>query len=126
MVIRHSPLDPPPHRVDAVEAGGLLFVSGLTAGMTARDREKSLKVQTRQTLDRIDRVLAAAGTDKSRLVWASVWLNDTDDYEAFNELWNAWIVSYQRPARACIGANLAPTGVKVEIAVVAAVGKAGE
>jgi enamine deaminase RidA (YjgF/YER057c/UK114 family) len=115
-VLRRSPLDPPEHRCDAVVAGELVFV----AGMTAYDRQGSLEKQARETLSKVDTALAAAGTDKSKLVWANVWLNDTDDYDAFNEVWNAWIVPGQGPARACVGANLALPGLKVEVAVVAA------
>lgn len=115
-LIRHSPLDPPPHRVDVVEAGGLVYV----AGMTAFNRQGTIQEQARETLQKVDTALAAAGTDKSKLVWANVWLNDTSDYDAFNEVWNTWILPGKGPARACVGANLALPGLKVEVAVVAA------
>lgn len=113
---RHFVLDPPPHRCDAAEAGNLVYV----AGMTAYDHGGSIAEQARQTLDKVDAVLAAAGTDRAKLVWANVWLNDTGDYDAFNEVWNAWIIPGKGPARACVGANLALPGLKVEVAVVAA------
>lgn len=114
--IRYSVLDPPPHRCDAVEAGGLVYL----AGMTAYDRQAPLQQQARETLEKVDIALAAAGTDNEHLVWANIWLNDTLDYDAFNEVWNAWIQPGKGPARACVGATLALPGLRVEIAVVAA------
>ena len=116
-VERHFVLDPPPHRCDVAVANGLAYV----AGMTARDRTAGLEQQARETLEKIDIALAAAGTDKSNLVWANVWLNDVADYDAFNVIWNEWIVPGRGPARACVGATLCIPGLRVEVAVVAAV-----
>ncbi len=122
-VQRHFVLDPPPHRCDVAVAGGLIYI----AGMTAYDRhapldhvDVPLEQQTEETLQKIDVALAAAGSDKSQLMWANVWLADTRDYDAFNVVWNKWIVPGKGPARACVGATLCIPGLKVEIAVVAA------
>jgi enamine deaminase RidA (YjgF/YER057c/UK114 family) len=114
--VRHFVLDPPPHRCDVAEVGNIVYV----AGMTAYDRQAPLDQQARETMTKIDIALQAAGTDKSKLVWANVWLADTADYDAFNEVWNAWIVPGKGPARACVRADLMLEGLKVEIAVVAA------
>lgn len=114
--VRHFLLDPPVHRCDAAEVGNIVYI----AGMTAYDRAGSLQAQARETMEKIDVALDAAGTDKSKLVWANVWLAETADYDAFNEVWNAWIVPGKGPARACVGADLMLPGLKVEIAVVAA------
>lgn len=115
-VQRHFVLDPPPHRCDAAAAGGLIYL----AGMTAYERTAPLEQQAQETMQKIDIALAAAGSDKSQLVWANVWLADTTDYDAFNVVWNQWIVPGKGPARACVGATLCIPGLKVEIAVVAA------
>jgi len=115
-LIRHRPLDPPPHRSDAVQAAGLVY----TAGMTAADPDADTATQSQQVLDKLDIVLEDAGTDKTRLLWANVWLADMDDFAAFNEVWNAWLVPGTAPARACVEARLARPELRVEVAVVAA------
>lgn len=111
-LIRHGILT---HRCDAVEYGNMVFVAGLTAD----DRSGAVQEQTREILAKIDAVLAQAGTDRSKILSASIWLADVADYGALNEIWNAWLPPGQPPARACIGAVLAAKGLKVEIAVVA-------
>lgn len=112
---RYSLLNPPAHRCDAVEAGNSLYVSGLVAD----DRGGSIQEQARQTLEKLDQVLSAAGTDKSMVIWANVWLQEIGDYDSFNQVWNSWIAPDSAPARACVGAALALPGAKVEIAVIA-------
>lgn len=114
--VRHTPFDPPPHRVDAVETGELVYTSGLTCA----DPTGSIEEQARSTLERLDVVLAEASTDKTRLVWANVWLADITDIEAFNEVWLSWLPEGCAPARACVEARLARPELKVEVAVVAA------
>lgn len=117
-ITRYSPLSPPPHRCDAVEAGGMVYVSGISA--YDGDMSAVIREQTIHTLEKLDKVLTAAGTSKLRLVWANVWLADTADFEGFNEVWKGWINSADAPARACVGAKLMIPGLRVEIAVVAA------
>jgi len=90
------------------------------AGQVGSDKTASVADQTRQTLEEIDRLLALAGTDKSKLITALVWLADMRDYDAMNEVWDAWTAEGCAPARACTEAKLAP-GWIVEIMVTAAV-----
>ena len=79
-----------------------------------------VKVQTRQVLERIDQLLQMAGTDKSKLLVAQVWLADMSDFDDHNTVWNDWVDRQNPPVRACVGAPLWRSGVRVEIMVTAA------
>jgi enamine deaminase RidA (YjgF/YER057c/UK114 family) len=98
----------------AVAAAGLLF----TAGQVAEG--PTIEAQTQAILDQIDALLSKAGIDRTSLVSASVWLADLSDFAAFNTIWDAWVVPGCAPARATVGAPLAASVYRVEIAVVAA------
>ncbi|RTE93646.1 RidA family protein [Bradyrhizobium sp. LVM 105] len=105
------------HRSDAVIHNGVAYVSGAVPSDTSLD----IKGQTAQVLAELDRRLAAAGTDKSELLSATIWLTDVNgDVAGFNEVWNAWVVPGRQPARAAVQAAL-QVGAKVEVAVIAAV-----
>jgi len=80
----------------------------------------SVPEQTRDILARIDALLAEAGTDKSRLLSATIWLAGMDTFEEMNGVWDAWIDPGNPPARACVEARLARPQFVVEVAVVAA------
>jgi len=99
----------------AVEANGFVF----TAGITANDSSQDVVGQTRQVLAEIDRVLALAGSDKSKIVQATIWVPDIRLRDGMNEAWNAWTGGQNLPARACIEAKLADPKLLVEIGVVA-------
>lgn len=80
-----------------------------------------VKDQTTQVLERIDRLLARAGTDKSRLLSAQIWLTDMANFEAHNAAWNAWVDPKNPPVRACLQSpQLWLPGLLVEIMVTAA------
>jgi enamine deaminase RidA (YjgF/YER057c/UK114 family) len=88
--------------------------------MTA-DPIGDVKVLTRQVLERIDHLLQKAGTHKSKLLLAQVWLaNMRDDFDNHNSVWNDWVDRQNPPARACVGAPLWQPGILVEIMVTAA------
>ena len=99
-----------------VEANGFVF----TAGVTPDDISQDIKGQTQQVLAEIDRLLALAGTDKTKVVSATIWVTDIRNRDAMNEAWNAWTGGENLPGRACIEAKLADPRMLVEIAVVAA------
>jgi enamine deaminase RidA (YjgF/YER057c/UK114 family) len=83
---------------------------------------KDVKEQTQNILDHIDKLLAEGGTDKSKLITANIWLKDiSSDFASMNEVWVKWIDSGNKPARACVEANLAFPSLLVEIQVTAAV-----
>ena len=77
--------------------------------------------QTKTTLAEIDALLAQAGTDKSKILMATIWLADIADFEAMNAVWDAWVDPANPPARATSEARLATPDYLVEIIVVAAV-----
>ncbi|MFQ5985509.1 MAG: RidA family protein [Alphaproteobacteria bacterium] len=109
-------LNPGPHFSQAVVHGDTVYVAGQVADDTSAD----VPGQTRQILDKIDRLLAEAGTDKSRLLMANVWLADIGQFEAMNRAWDAWVDPDNKPARATVEARLARPEYLVEIAVIAA------
>jgi len=76
--------------------------------------------QTGQILDQIDRLLAECGTDKSKLLTATIWLTDIRNFDEMNSVWDKWVVPGQTPARACVESRLAQIKYLVEIRVVAA------
>jgi enamine deaminase RidA (YjgF/YER057c/UK114 family) len=81
----------------------------------------SVAVQTREILAGIDALLAEAGTDKSRLLTATIWLTDMATFAEMNVVWQSWVVPGQTPARATVvSSQLASAEYKIEIAVVAA------
>jgi enamine deaminase RidA (YjgF/YER057c/UK114 family) len=90
------------------------------AGLTADDKSQDIKGQTSQILTKIDVLLAAAGTDKSKLLSANIWLTDIGTWSQMNEVWDAWVSPGNTPARATIEAKLAVAGANVEIMVQAA------
>jgi enamine deaminase RidA (YjgF/YER057c/UK114 family) len=103
----------------AVVHNGIAYV----AGQTATDRTKDVYGQAAEVLAKIDGLLAKAGSDKSRILFAQVWLKHVvKDFAALNSIWEDWIPSDALPARATVEANLAAGNILVEIAVQAAVG----
>jgi enamine deaminase RidA (YjgF/YER057c/UK114 family) len=81
----------------------------------------SVSDQTKDILGRIDTLLASAGTDKSKLLSATIWLVDMGTFAEMNKVWDAWVVPGSTPGRACVGTpGLATADYKVEIAVTAA------
>lgn len=90
------------------------------AGMTADDLSVGTGEQTSAVLAKIDRFLARAGTDKSKLLTAQIWLRDIADFDLMNAVWDKWVDPANPPARATVESRLAGDGYRVEIMVVAA------
>ena len=105
-----------PRMSQAVICNGLVFL----AGQVAEDTSQDVTGQTRQVLAAIDRLLAEAGADKSRLLSAQIFLADMADFAAMNKVWEAWVAPGQTPARATVQATMAAPNYKVEIVVTAA------
>ena len=91
------------------------------AGQVASDPAADITVQTEQVLAKIDALLAAAGSDKTHLLSAQVWLTSIGHYAEMNAVWDAWVPEGCAPARACIEARLASPDLLVEIGIIAAV-----
>lgn len=105
-----------PRMSQAVEHGNTVYLAGLVAD----DATQDVKGQTNQILAKIDALLKAAGTDKSKLLSANIWLTDIKTWSQMNEAWDAWVSPGNTPARATVEAALAAPGLKVEIMVQAA------
>ena len=91
-----------------------------SAGIVADDPSADAAGQTRQILARIDQYLGEAGTDKARIINATIWLADIKDFAGMNSVWDAWVPKGNTPPRACVEAKLAAPQYKVEIRVIAA------
>ena len=91
------------------------------AGMVANDpKGKDMTAQTKDILSQIDGCLAKAGTDKSKLLSANIWVTSMSEFAAMNAAWDAWVSPGNAPARATVEAKLAAPEYKVEIMVQAA------
>ena len=91
-------------------------------GQTADDRSQDIRGQTAQTLAKIEKFLAEAGTDKSRLLTAQIWIKDLErDFAGMNEVWNAWTAPNAAPTRATAQCEMGAQDILVEIVVTAAV-----
>ena len=102
----------------AVVHNGVVYL----AGQVAADAQGApVKEQTLNILQRIDKLLAAAGTDKTRLLSATIWLADMATFADMNSVWDKWVAEGATPARATVEAKLASPVYTVEIAVIAAV-----
>ena len=102
----------------AVAHGGIAYLSGITANP---EKLGDVKDQTRQITARIDALLAKAGTDKSKLLTAQVWLTDMRHFADHNDAWNEWVDPKNPPARACLlSPQLWRPGMLVEVMVTAA------
>jgi enamine deaminase RidA (YjgF/YER057c/UK114 family) len=90
------------------------------AGQVADDPSADVGGQTEQILRKVDHLLAGAGTDKTKLLSATIWLADIATFGDMNKVWDAWVSPGDTPARACVEARLAGPQWKVEIAIIAA------
>ena len=90
------------------------------AGQIASDNKQDIVGQTREVLASIDRLLAEAGSDKSRILMTQIFLSDITNFPAMNTVWDTWVVPGATPPRATVEAKLADPACLVEIVVVAA------
>jgi enamine deaminase RidA (YjgF/YER057c/UK114 family) len=103
---------------EAVIHGGKVYLSGFVAQVT---QGKSVKEQTADILAQIDGVLKQAGTDKTRILKANIWLTNMKTFAEMNEAWEEWVVPDKTPSRATVESKLAAPGLDVEIMVEAAI-----
>lgn len=92
------------------------------AGQIPEDGTQDIRGQTRQVLAAIDALLSRAGTDKTRILMAQIFLSDLADFPAMNEVWDAWVAAGDAPPRATVQAALAIPEWRIEVVVTAAVG----
>ena len=91
------------------------------AGQVPEDGTQDIRGQTAEVLAMIDRLLAEAGTDKSRILMAQIFLADLADFPGMNEVWDGWVPQGHTPPRATVQAKLARPEWRIEIVVTAAV-----
>ena len=105
-----------PRMSRVVVHGDTVYLAGLTADKTVG---QSVAEQTREILGMIDALLAEGGTDKTKLLQATIWLQDIRTVDEMNKVWDAWVAPGCTPARACIEARLQSPAKMVEIRVTA-------
>lgn len=114
MIIRR--IEAGPRMSQAVVHGNTVYLAGQVGAPG-----KSVTEQTTEILASIDRLLAEAGSDKSKILSAQIWLDDMRDFAEMNAVWDQWVDKANAPARATGEASLATPDYRVEIIVVAAV-----
>jgi enamine deaminase RidA (YjgF/YER057c/UK114 family) len=107
-----------PRMSQAVIHGGVVYLAGQVAGSA---KGRSVSEQTKDILAGIDALLAEAGTDKTKLLTAQIWLTDMKTFADMNAVWDGWVSAGNTPARATVQSPaLAAPGYDVEIMVTAA------
>jgi enamine deaminase RidA (YjgF/YER057c/UK114 family) len=105
-----------PRMSQAVVHGQLVYL----AGQVADDPKADVATQTRQVLASIERLLAAAGTDKTQILRANIFLKDIGNFAEMNKIWDAWVAQGHAPARATVQSALATPDYQIEIVITAA------
>ncbi|WP_225027362.1 RidA family protein [Xinfangfangia pollutisoli] len=100
---------------EAVAYNGILWLAGQVG-----NPGDSVADQTKQCLAEVDRILAGAGIDKTRILSAQIWLADMASFAEMNAVWDQWVPQGHTPARATGEAKLAAPEYKVEVIVTAA------
>jgi enamine deaminase RidA (YjgF/YER057c/UK114 family) len=113
-------ISPGPRFCGAVVHGDTVYVAGQTAADPSSDPPADVRAQTQRVLQKIDTLLAAAGTDKSRLLAVTVYLSDIRYFDEMNAVWEAWVDKSNLPTRATVEARLGAPKLLVEIVVTAA------
>ena len=111
-------LHPGKRMSQGVVRGNTVYLAGQVADKTAGG---AVGAQTAEILAQIDALLAEAGTDKTRIVMATIYLADISTFGEMNAEWDKWVVEGETPARATVEAKLVAPDYKVEIAVVATI-----
>jgi len=102
----------------SVVHGNTVYLAGQVGQNTGG---QSVAAQTQDILDTIDSLLAEAGSDKSKILSATIWLCSMDDFAEMNAVWDAWVPEGNAPCRACVESpRLATPAFTVEIGVIAA------
>src|SRR5271170_5133727 len=107
-------IEPGPRMREAVIHGDKIYTAGIVADSAAG---KSVYEQTKDILQQIDALLAQAGSDKTRILKANIWLKDIATFDQMNKAWDAWAIAGKTPARATVEAKLAGSGWDVEIMI---------
>ncbi len=107
--------DAGPRMSQAVVHNGTVYIAGQVV------KGASVKEQTTAILKQIDELLKKAGTDKTKLLSATIWLTSVANFSEMNSVWDAWVSPGNTPARACVESKLVAPEYAVEIACICAV-----
>ncbi len=102
-----------------VRHGGLVYLCGQTASGGA-NASADITAQTHETLSRVDVLLAEAGSDRKRILSATIYLRDMSDFAAMNVVWESWLAPGTAPARTAVEARLASESLLFEVTITAA------
>ncbi|MFC3533821.1 RidA family protein [Vogesella facilis] len=101
---------------EAVIVNGLIYTV-----QVPESGQGDARAQTAETLALVDKVLAELGSDKTRIIEATIFMPDLNEFDQMNEAWDAWVAEGHAPVRCTVGAKLAHPDWKLEIRIVAAV-----
>ncbi len=107
-------IEPGKRMTNAVVHNGIVYLAGVVGSPSG-----DVTSQTREVLAEIDRLLALAGSDKTRILRAQIWLADIATFDQMNAVWDGWVATGNAPARATGEAKLATPDYLVEIIVTA-------
>lgn len=114
-------IDAGPRMSEATIYNGIVYSAGFIASDATKG--KGVTEQTKDVLEQLDAMLEQAGSDKTRILKANIWLTDISKFADMNKAWDAWVIPGKTPARATVESKLAAPGYDVEIMIEAAVGK---
>lgn len=86
-----------------------------TAGIVAQCKEIDILNQTQSVLDQLEQRLQMAGANKNNLIYIQIWLADMEDFDGMNQIYEQWFDGFNKPTRACVGAQLAVPQYRIEI-----------
>ncbi len=90
-------------------------------GQVAKDSTKGIKEQTITTLEKVDELLESVGSNRDKILSATIYIKDMSMFQEMNDVWDNWVNEGFAPARACVEAKMAREELLVEVSVVAAV-----
>lgn len=104
---------------EAVIYNGTVYLCGQCC-YEENEGKKNIKIQTKEALENIERILAEVGSDKRKILSTTIYLKNINHFNEMNEIWESWLEEDFSPARACVEANLAEKELLIEIVVIAA------
>ncbi len=90
-------------------------------GQVAKDRTKDIKEQTASMLENVEEILKDIGSEKNKILSATIYLKDISLFTQMNEIWDNWVEEGHAPARACVEAKMSSPELLVEVTVIVAI-----
>lgn len=100
-----------------VKHNGTVYLCGQTA---ASDPSWDIQEQTKRCLEKVETLLAQADSSVNQILSVTIYIRDMKDFRAMNDVWDAWVAEYEKPARACVEARMARPDILIELSVTAA------